>query len=87
MPPAICCIVRDVAGRPIWCRFCGHPAVVIAGVFPAACAKCDGVGFWSTQPVSTLVKEQRQKKRPRVPYDVTTQDYKLFLRRIRISKD
>jgi len=70
--------------RPIWCRFCAAQSDIVAGVFPEKCPKCEGVGFWSTQPVSTLVKERRNSKRPRVPYDLTHNDMRM-LRAARIQ--
>jgi hypothetical protein len=73
-------------GRPCFCRFCGHPAVVIAGVFPPKCEKCDGEGFWSTEPVETLIKDRRKTKRPRVPYDLTFMDRRM-LKQLRIGTD
>jgi len=72
--------------RPIWCRFCGAQATVIAGVFPEKCANrsCEEVGFWSTQPVSVTMKDRRKHKRPRVPYDLNHNDIRM-LRAARIE--
>lgn len=62
---------------------------MIAGVFPAKCpnAVCGEVGFWSTQPVTRVIRDRQKSKQPRVPFDVTHQDYKLFLKRIAVSKE
>lgn len=59
----------------------------MAGVFPAKCEKCEGVGFWSTDPDNPLIEHRKHKKPPRVPFSVTHQDYKLFLKRIAVSKE
>lgn len=72
--------------RPCFCRFCGHPDVVIAGIFPHKCVKCDGEGFWSTEPVETLIKERRRTKRPRVAFDLTFNDRRM-LKQLRIGPD
>lgn len=59
---------------------------VVAGVFPAKCEKCEGVGFWSTQPVEEPIEERRARKRPRVPYDLNLNDRRL-LKQLRIAGD
>lgn len=71
--------------RRIFCRFCAHPAEIIAGVFPAKCEKCDEIGFWSTEPGRGVAR--KHTKRPRVKFAVTQQDYALFLKRVRIAKE
>lgn len=73
-------------GRPCFCRFCGHPAQILAGVFPVSCQKCDGEGHWSTQPPSAYLEPpKKHAKRARVKFDLTHNDYKLFLKRIKIA--
>lgn len=61
----------------------------MAGVFPTKCENsvCGEVGFWSAEPVERAIKDRRKAKQPRVPYSVTQQDYRLFLKRIAVSKD
>ena len=72
-------------GRPIWCRYCGHSTQIVAGVFPASCAKCDGEGHWSTQPPAAYLEPpKKHAKRPRVPFDLNQQDRRL-LQRLRIA--
>lgn len=73
--------------RLVWCRYCAHPATVIAGVFPAKCGKCDGVGFWATDPDSPLIERRKHKKRPRLPFALTQQDYQLLLKRLKIARE
>lgn len=72
-------------GKRVFCRFCEHPAEIIAGVFPAKCEKCDEIGFWSTEPGHAV--ERKHKKRPRVKFAVTQQDYALLLKRLRIARE
>jgi hypothetical protein len=74
--------------RRCFCRFCGHPAELTAGVLPASCAKCDEAGFWTTEPHAQLIeRRKRGPRRPRMKFATTVQDYRLFLRRIRVSPD
>lgn len=71
--------------RPCYCRFCGHPAEIIAGVFPASCEKCDGSDHWSTQPPAAYLEPPKKyAKRARVKFDLTALDKKL-LQRLRIA--
>lgn len=72
--------------RTLYCRWdvCGKPIEVEPGKVPALCPACGLRGMWATEP-GHPVKERR--KRPRVPWDVTDRDYKLFLRRAKIAKD
>lgn len=51
---------------------------------PAICPACLNRGMWASEP-GHPVKERR--KRPRVPWDVTNQDVRLFLKRIKVSPD
>ena len=71
-------------GRQIFCRFCGFPSQVTAGVFPLSCTECDGEGHWSTQPPAAYLEPPKHAKRARVPFDLNQQDRRL-LQRLRIA--
>lgn len=75
-------------GRPIFCRWCEAEDTVSAGEFPATCAICGNVGRWNTVKHGPLLeRRKRPTKGPHLPFDLTTQDYKLFLRRIKVSTE
>ena len=70
----------------LFCRYadCQASFELVSGRFPAECPVCCRAAMWSTAEGNTL---KPQKKRPRVPFDVTHQDYRLFLKRIKIKPD
>lgn len=72
--------------RVVFCRWCAGEHLVNAGVFPPTCPDCANIGRWSTEPGGALLERRKAiPKGPRVPFDVTHNDYKLFLRRIKIA--
>lgn len=56
-----------------------------AGKYPDRCAKCEGEDHWSFEPGQFVPK--KHKKRPRVKFAVTQQDYTLLLKRLRIARE
>lgn len=73
--------------RTIWCRheICGKPYESVAGHEPDPCPACQQKASWATMPGTP--RERRNAKRPRVPYDLTYNDVKLFLERVKIKAD
>jgi len=74
--------------RRIWCRYCGHPALAIAGVFPAKCENilCERSGFWATDPDCPLIERNPEVKPPTVGYALTYNDRR-FLQSIKVSSE
>lgn len=74
--------------RTLWCRYedCGKPDDSFAGEQKATCPACGRDARWTTDP-NGLRERRKHAKRPRVKFDLTENDYRLFLKRIKIAAD
>lgn len=74
--------------QTIWCRYedCREPYYSLAGDRPAFCPKCKKPQRWVTTK-DGLPERRKHGKGPRVKFDLNHNDYKLFLKRIRVSAD
>lgn len=72
--------------RTLWCRYddCGKPDDGLAGEQKATCPACGRAARWATDPGAAKAR-RKHAKQPRVPYDLTQNDYRLFLKRIGVS--
>lgn len=73
--------------QTVWCRFCGTPDEKIGGRTPDKCRKCEGVNHWMTELGPLIERRKRPMKGPRMKFALNHNDYRLFLKRIRVSPD
>lgn len=74
--------------RTLYCRYedCGKPHDSLAGEQAPKCPACGRDARWATDP-GVFLERRKHKKRPRVPFDITQQDYRYFLKRIGVAKE